>query len=81
MAGNYHPKEPLHSFASYQRRNKRDPSLIFINKAAFYEMYFSSDASSTATKSTKKQYVKIDLSPAFLMLSDHFLIYKCAAFQ
>lgn len=80
VAGNCHPKQPPHGFDSYPGRNKRNRSLIFINKAAFYEMY-SSSASSMATKSTKKQCVTIDLSPVFLMLWDHFLIHKCADFQ
>lgn len=33
------------------------------------------------TKLTKKQYVKIDSSPAFLMLLDHFLIHNLLIFH
>lgn len=66
------PKIILCSLASYPRRNEANLSLVFINKAAFYEMYFRSAGSSTVTESTKKQYVRIDLSPAFFMFQIPF---------
>lgn len=79
------PKITLHSFASCQRHNKTNPSLVFINKGGccffFNEMYFRAAASSMATKSTKKQYVKTDFCSGLLMLSDNFWIHKRADFQ
>lgn len=78
------PKITLHSFAASSRCNKKNPSLVFINKAALYEMYFRSTASSMATKSNSTT-TKSNMSKLMYLLrvnvSDRFLIHTCADFQ
>lgn len=64
------PKITLHSFASCQRHNKTNPSLVFINKGGFslcsvffFLMKCTSDQPQVQrlqTQQKQKQYVKID---------------------